>query len=265
MGEVLVGAAMAVFIYMTAVFAAALLFRDNSIADIAWGPGFILVGWFSFVIGEAFGARQILVTALVTIWGLRLAVHIFRRNQGRGEDFRYAKWRRDWGRWFVPRSYLQVFMLQGIFLLVISWSVLLVNASAPRALGALDLAGTAVWAAGFLFEAVGDAQLERFKKKPENKGKIMIAGLWRYTRHPNYFGEAVMWWGILLIAASAPSGWTGVVSPLLITFLLLRVSGVTMLEKKYAGNREFAAYARRTSAFFPLPPKRKKIWSQKSP
>ena len=258
MSEILGSAAIAVFIYMTAVFGAALLFRDNSIVDIAWGPGFILVGWVGLLLGQVSGPRQILVTSLVTIWGLRLAVHIFRRKRGGGEDFRYAKWRRDWGRWFVPRSYLQIFMLQGIFLLIVSWSVLLVNASAPRELGALDLAGAAVWAAGFLFEAVGDAQLEKFKTRPENKGKIMTAGLWRYTRHPNYFGEAVMWWGILLIALSAPSGWTGVVSPFLITFLLLRVSGVTMLEKKYAGNREFAEYARRTSAFFPLPPKREK-------
>jgi steroid 5-alpha reductase family enzyme len=258
MGEILVAAAIAVFLYMTAVFAAALLVRDNSIVDIAWGPGFILVGLLTLLIGKRFEPRQLLVTTLVTIWGLRLAIHIFRRKRGRGEDFRYANWRRDWGRWFVPRSYLQIFMLQGIFLLIISYGVILVNGSASRALWALDLAGAAVWAAGFFFEAVGDAQLEKFKRRPENKDRIMTAGLWRLTRHPNYFGESAMWWGMFLLTLSAPSGWTTVVSPLLITFLLLRVSGVTMLEKKYAGNSEFAAYARRTSAFFPLPPKREK-------
>ncbi len=258
MGHIIIVAALAVFIYMTAVFAAALLWRDNSIVDIAWGPGFILVALLTFLIGKEQGPRQILVTALVTIWGLRLAAHIFSRKRGRGEDFRYAKWRREWGRWFVPRSYLQIFMLQGLFLLVISYGVMLVNASGPRALGALDLAGTAVWLAGFFFEAVGDAQLVKFKMDPDNKGKIMTSGLWRTTRHPNYFGEVVMWWGIFLIALSAPSGWTAVASPLMITFLLLRVSGVTMLEKQYAGNSEFAEYARRTSAFIPLPPKREK-------
>ena len=152
---------------MTAVFAAALLGRDNSIVDIAWGPGFILVALLTFLIGKEQGPRQILVTTLVTIWGLRLAVHIFSRKRGKGEDFRYAKWRREWGRWFVPRSYLQIFMLQGIFLLVISYGVMLVNASGPRALGALDLAGTAVWLAGFFFEAVGDAQLVKFKRDPD--------------------------------------------------------------------------------------------------
>jgi steroid 5-alpha reductase family enzyme len=257
-GEVLVGAAIAIFIYMTAVFVAALLAGDNSIVDIAWGPGFILVAWLTLLIGPGSGPRRFLVTTLVTIWGLRLAVHIFLRKRGRGEDFRYAKWRRDWGPWFVPRSYFQIFMLQGIFLFIISYGIMLVNASASRGLRALDLAGTVVWAAGFYFEAVGDAQLERFKKRPENSGRIMMAGLWRFTRHPNYFGEAVMWWGIFLIGASAPWGWTGVVSPIMITFLLLRVSGVTMLEKKYEANSAFADYARRTSAFFPLPPKREK-------
>jgi len=256
--EILVGAAIAVFIYMTAVFVAALLARDNSIVDIAWGLGFILVAWLTLLIGNGSGPRRFFVTTLVTIWGFRLAVHIFVRKRGRGEDFRYAKWRRDWGRWFMPRSYFQVFMLQGIFLLIISYNAMLVNASASPRLRALDLAGAAVWAAGFFFEAVGDAQLERFKKRPENSGRIMTTGLWRFTRHPNYFGEAVMWWGIFLIGVSAPAGWTGVVSPLMITFLLLRVSGVTMLEKKYEGNSAFAEYARRTSAFFPLPPKREK-------
>jgi len=258
MGDIIISAALAVFIYLTAVFALALLVRDNSIVDIAWGLGFILVALLTFVIGQEQGPRQILVTTLVTIWGSRLAVHIFSRKRGRGEDFRYAKWRREWGSWFVPRSFLQIFMLQGIFLLVISCGVMLVNASGPRALGALDLAGTAVWLVGFFFEAVGDAQLVKFKRDPDHKGRIMTSGLWRTTRHPNYFGEVVMWWGIFLIALSAPAGWTAVASPLLITFLLLRVSGVTMLEKQYAGNSEFAEYARRTSAFFPLPPKREK-------
>lgn len=244
-------ASIAVFIYMTAVFAAALLKKDNSVIDIAWGPGFVLIALLTLLISRRCGARQILVTALVSVWAVRLTVYLYFRKRGRGEDFRYAKWRKDWGRWFVPRSFLQVFMLQGILMLIISYGVLLVNASGGRGLRALDLAGAAVWLIGFFFEAVGDAQLMRFKKKTDNTGRIMTSGLWRYTRHPNYFGEAVMWWGIFFIALSVPKGWTAVVSPVLITFLLLWVSGVTMLEKKYAGDNEFSAYARRTSAFFP--------------
>jgi steroid 5-alpha reductase family enzyme len=131
-----------------------------------------------------------------------------------------------------------------------------VNRSREKGLTFLDALGAAVWLAGFLFEAVGDYQLGQFKRKPESKGKIMTSGLWRYTRHPNYFGEAALWWGIWLAALSVEGGWAGIISPLTIGFLLLKVSGVTMLEKKYVGNEEFAAYARRTSAFFPMPPKK---------
>ncbi len=253
-----VAAAGAVFAYMTAVFLVALFKKNNSIVDVAWGPGFILVSLVTLLLEPGVYARQILVGGLVTAWGFRLAAHIYFRNRGRGEDFRYANWRKEWGRWFIPRTYLQVFLLQGIFMLMISSPILLVNRSMERGLTLLDVLGAAVWLVGFLFEAVGDFQLMRFKRKPESKGKIMTSGLWRYTRHPNYFGEAALWWGIWLVALSVDGGWAGIISPLSIGFLLLRVSGVTMLEKKYAGNEEFAAYARRTSAFFPMPPKNPK-------
>jgi steroid 5-alpha reductase family enzyme len=253
-----IAAAGAVFIYMTAVFLAALLKKDNSIVDVAWGPGFILVALVTFFLRPGFEARHILISLLVTVWGVRLATHIYLRNRGRGEDFRYAKWRKDWGRRFVPRSFLQVFMLQGIFMLIISCPIILVNRSGTRGLTPLDALGGLLWLTGFLFEAVGDHQLKRFKQKPESKGKIMTAGLWKYSRHPNYFGEAALWWGIFIIALSVPGGWAAIVSPLTISFLLLKVSGVTMLEKKYAGNEEFAEYARRTSSFFPWFPKKLK-------
>jgi steroid 5-alpha reductase family enzyme len=249
-------AAGAVFAYMTAVFLLALSQKNNSIVDVAWGPGFILVALVTLLLEPGVQARQVLVGGLVAVWGLRLAGHIFLRNRGRGEDFRYAKWRREWGRWFVPRSFLQVFMLQGVFMLMISSPILLVNRSTERGLTLFDALGSVVWLVGFFFEAVGDYQLKKFKEKPESKGKIMMSGLWRYTRHPNYFGEAALWWGIWLLALSVPGGWAGIISPLTIGFLLLKVSGVTMLEKKYAGNEDFTAYARRTSSFFPLPPKK---------
>lgn len=252
-----VAAAGAVFVYMTAVFLIAVLAKDNSIVDVAWGPGFILVAVVTFWLRPGFEARHLLITLLVAIWGLRLAIHIFLRNRGRGEDFRYAKWRKDWGRWFIPRSFFQVFMLQGIFMLIISSSIVLVNRSPESGLTLLDALGGILWLIGFLFEAVGDYELKRFKQKPESKGKIMKTGLWKYTRHPNYFGEAALWWGIWLIALSVDSGWAAIISPLTISFLLLKVSGVKMLEKKYAGNEEFAAYARRTSPFFPWFPKKK--------
>jgi len=252
-----VAAAGAVFVYMTAVFLIAVLAKDNSIVDVAWGPGFILVAVVTFWLRPGFEARHLLITLLVAIWGLRLAIHIFLRNRGRGEDFRYAKWRKDWARWFIPRSFFQVFMLQGIFMLIISSSIVLVNRSPESGLTLLDALGGILWLIGFLFEAVGDYELKRFKQKPESKGKIMTTGLWKYTRHPNYFGEAALWWGIWLIALSVDSGWAAIISPLTISFLLLKVSGVKMLEKKYAGNEEFAAYARLTSPFFPWFPKKK--------
>jgi steroid 5-alpha reductase family enzyme len=252
---VLIQCAALVAIYMTVWFVLALLRKDNSIADIAWGLGFVLVTGVTLARGAGPSARSILASSFVFIWGLRLAFHILFRNRKRGEDPRYAGWRAKWGRWFVVRSYIQVFLLQGLFLLVIGYPVILANSSKPVPLGPLDLAGAVVWVAGFFFEAVGDAQLARFKRDPGNRGKIMDKGLWRFSRHPNYFGESLMWWGIFLLALSLPYGWTTVASPILITFLLVRVSGIPMLEKKYAGNAEFQAYARRTSAFVPWVPK----------
>jgi len=249
--------------HMTVWFFIALIRKDNSVADVAWGLGFVLVAAVGFI-RRGSQARPALATALVVIWGLRLAIHILLRNRGRGEDPRYAEWRRRWGRSFVWRSYLQVFLLQGFFLLLISSPVVLINAylsayllgGPPRGLGFLDSAGTLLWSAGFLFEAVGDAQLSRFRKDPANRGRIMTRGLWRYTRHPNYFGESLMWWGIFLLALSVPGGWATAVSPVLLTFLLVKVSGVPMLERRYADNKEFQAYARRTSVFIPWFPKK---------
>ena len=252
--------AILVALYMTAWFAVALARKDNSVADIAWGLGFVLVASYTFFFRRTSLFLPGLVTSLVVVWGIRLAYHIFRRNMAKGEDPRYTAWRAKWGRTFVWRSYLQVFLLQGLFMLVIALPVVLVNthrwdAGRPVAEGLFTLAGILVWVLGFFFEAVGDAQLARFKKDPANKGKIMDRGLWRYTRHPNYFGESLMWGGIFIIALEVPSGWMTVASPLLITFLLAKVSGVPMLERRYAGNAAFQDYARRTSAFVPWFPK----------
>jgi len=249
-------AALAVLSYMTVLFVVALFKKDNSIVDIGWGPGFILVAALTFFFWRGTTARQLLANGLVCVWALRLAVHIMARNRGRGEDYRYANWRRTWGRWFVPRSFLQIFMLQGFFLMIIAIPLILINRPGAGGLRLLDFTGAAVWTLGFLFEAVGDFQLKAFKADPANKGRIMDRGLWRVTRHPNYFGEAVMWWGIFLVALSEPGGWAAIVSPLVITGLLLRVSGVTLLEKKYEGNPAYADYVRGTNAFVPWFPRK---------
>jgi steroid 5-alpha reductase family enzyme len=245
-----------VFIYMAAMFLVAVWRRDNSIVDIGWGPGFILVAGLTLLRRGALDWRPLLVTALVLVWGLRLGIHIYLRKRGKPEDFRYAAWRQAWGRSFVLRSFFQIFMLQGLLILIIAWPVWLTNLSPARPLTILDAAGALVWLTGFVLEMVSDAQMERFRSDPAHKGRIMTGGLWRYSRHPNYFGESVQWWGLFLIALSVPAGWTAAASPLFITFLLLKVTGVPLLEKKYDGNPEFAAYARRTSVFVPWFPRR---------
>jgi len=247
--------ALVVFLYMSGVFAAALLIKNNAIVDVAWGLGFICVAFVTLCLNGRMTPRKGLVTALVLIWGIRLAIHVALRNGGKPEDFRYAKWRKQWGKWFVPRSYLQIYLLQGILLLIISSPLILVNRSQSTGMTLLDIIGVFIWCLGFFFESVSDYQLVRFKGNPAHKGLIMTRGLWKFSRHPNYFGEALLWWGVFIIALSVEYGWIAIVSPLLITFLLLRVSGVTMLEKKYAGNKEYAAYAQKTSAFVPWIPK----------
>ena len=251
-------AAITVFIYMSILFVIAIIQRDNSLADIGWGLGFTIVALLTFFLDKGFTARHIVVTALVVIWGTRLTTHIFLRHRGKGEDPRYAAWRKEWGRWVIIRSFFQVFMLQGLLLLFIVYVVIVVNSSSVEGFSILDICGLAVWIIGFLFESVGDFQLKQFLADEKNRGHIMSTGLWRYTRHPNYFGEATMWWGIFLIALSVPYGWTAIISPIVITFLLLRVSGVILLEKEFMDNEEFNEYKKRTSAFIPWFPKREK-------
>lgn len=241
--------------YMTAFFALAVVRRDNSVADIAWGGGFLLVALLSLHRGVGWLPRPALLTVLVALWAARLAIHILRRNRGRGEDPRYAAWRREWGRWWLPRSYLQVFLLQGAILLVVAAGIIVVNTRSGPRLRALDVVGAAVVVAGLAVETVADRQLARFTRDPVNSGRILDRGLWRYSRHPNYFGEAVVWWGVWLIALSVPGGWWTAVSPLLITFLLLKVSGVPLLERLMEGRPGWAEYKTRTSIFIPLPPR----------
>jgi steroid 5-alpha reductase family enzyme len=244
-----------VFAYMSFWFFFSLVWRRNDIADIAWGAGFILLAWFSYFSVTTFSLPALLVNLLVTIWGIRLSLHIYKRNRKKTEDYRYRKWREDWGEYFFVRSFLQVYLLQGFFMYLISQPVIYLNLY-PSRLGFIGLVGTLVWVIGFYFESVGDRQLSDFIKNPANKGKIMQSGLWRYTRHPNYFGEVVQWWGIYLLALSASGGIWTVIGPVTITVLILFVSGIPLLEKKYEGRPDFEEYKKKTSVFFPLPPKK---------
>ena len=241
---------------MSLWFVVSLLKKRNDVADVAWGLGFVLMVWVSFVLSDDSGIRGLVVGTLVSIWGVRLAWHIHGRNKGKAEDYRYLAWRKEWGKWFYIRSYFQVYLLQGAFLFLIVLPVLLINKNRGGDLGLLDALGVLVWLVGFFFETVGDAQLARFIKNPANKGKLMQDGLWRYTRHPNYFGEVTQWWGLWLIALAVPYGALGIIGPITITFLILKVSGIPMLEKKMEENPEFAEYKKRTSVFIPLLPRK---------
>jgi steroid 5-alpha reductase family enzyme len=240
--------------YVTAVWLLSLVLRNASIIDIFWGPGFLLAAVvYTLASPDGYGVRQALVVALVAAWALRLGGYILLRNAGHGEDSRYRSMRENAGEAFWWRSLLTVFLLQGTLLWIISAPLLAaVHSDDPDSLGVTDYAGAAVWAIGFGFEAISDWQLALFKRDPANKGKVMDRGLWRYTRHPNYFGEAVLWWGYFIIAAGTDWGWVSVFSPALMTFLLLRVSGVAMLERGMTKRRPgYEDYIRRTSAFVP--------------
>ncbi len=250
--------ALLILIYMTALWVVSLIRKDSSIADIFWGLGFVLVGWLSFLLSDGFLLRKVLIVSLVTVWGLRLSIHILIRNWGRGEDFRYRQWREEHGARWWWRSLFQVFWLQGAIMLVVSAPILGAQLLGdPSRLTILDVVGTMVWAVGFFFEAVGDWQLTRFKSDPANAGKLLTTGLWATTRHPNYFGDAVVWWGHYLIAAAGGGFWL-IFSPILMTFLLARVSGVNMLEKTLSQTKPgYEDYIARTSAFVPWFPRRK--------
>lgn len=234
----------------------ALWLKKNDLADVLWGPAFpisaSLALWLS---GTPLSARASLALLLVWIWALRLVVHVGARNLATTkEDVRYNNWRQQWGSTQVWRSYLQVFVLQPLILYVFLVPLLLLLATPEAPLNPLAYLGAALWLAGFLFESIGDEQLRRFKKNPANKGKLITSGLWSWSRHPNYFGEVLLWWGIWLMCADLPYGWAAVIGPIGVSYLLWSVSGVAMTEALMKRRDGFEEYARRTSIFFPLPP-----------
>ena len=243
------GAVLALF---TTLWLASLALRNASIVDMWWGPGVLLIGLTYFLTTTGDPSRRIVVLILVTAWALRLAAHIGGRNIGHGEDFRYAKWRRERGASWWWFSYFKVFVLQA----VIAWIVALplyyaMSRIEPVTFTAWDQAGVLIFAIGFTFEAIGDEQLRQFRSNPANKGRVLDTGLWRYTRHPNYFGEAVLWWGLGMFAV-ATGGYPGLVGPAIMTFLLMRVSGVTLLEATLRQTKPgYAEYIATTPAFFP--------------
>ena len=227
--------------------------RNAGIVDVFWGPGFVVVGGFYLASSaSAAGIRAWVVFVLTTLWAVRLAAHIGVRNAGAGEDFRYRTWREQAGRSFWWVSLFKIFLLQAAVLWIVSSPLLLAHTAGARAnLSSFDLVGLALFGLGFAVETAADWQLVRFKRDPTNKGRILTTGLWRRSRHPNYFGEAVLWWGLGLLALPT-GGWLAFVGPAMITFLLMKVSGVAMLDAALADRRPgYAAYIESTPAFFP--------------
>lgn len=243
---------------MVALWLLSLARRDVSIVDIWWGPGFALLACVAFALAGTPGPRGALLVGLTSLWGLRLGLHLFWRNHGQDEDPRYARMRRHHGARFPWISLATVFGLQGLLQWFVSLPLQvaqLVPGGAP--FGVLDALGVALFATGLFFETVGDLQLARFRADPANQGRVMDRGLWRYTRHPNYFGDCLVWWGLFAIALATPAGWLTIASPLAMTWLLLRVSGVALLERSLVRTRPaYRDYIESTSAFLPRPPRR---------
>lgn len=240
---------------VTLLWLLSLKLADASIVDIFWGLGFVLVSWLCLLTGWPPASRGWLLAVLTTLWGLRLAGYLAWRNLGKGEDYRYRAMRERFGASFWWVSLPVVFLLQGLVMWIVSLPLQL-GGRAEAGLSWLDAAGAALWLSGLAFESLGDWQLARFKSRPENRGRVLDQGLWRYTRHPNYFGDFLVWWGLFLVAWSGGSPWWTVVSPLLMSWLLMRVSGVRLLESTLRTSKPgYAEYMRRTSPFFPWPPR----------
>ena len=230
--------------------------RDASLIDPMWGLGFVLVAWLSWWLNTQAGPRPMLLVVLTTLWGVRLSLYLVWRNWGQGEDRRYRAMRDHHGAKFWWVSLFTVFLLQALLLWFVSWPIQVVaSATEQSPLNWLDGLGLLLWAIGFAFESIGDWQLARFQADPKNAGRVLDRGLWRFTRHPNYFGDFCVWWGIFMITVSGGAYWT-VLSPVLMSFLLLKVSGVVLLERTITNRRpDYVAYRKRTNAFFPGPPK----------
>lgn len=240
--------ALTIFIYFLIFFIAGQILKNNSIVDIGWGFGFVVVALVMII--NNFTPERLLITLMVALWGLRLFYHILKRNLGKEEDFRYQNMRKKWGKNQVINAFFRVYMSQGVFMFLISMTVLTYGDNIQNIL--LVVLGIVVFSVGYFFEAVGDKQLKEFKSNPENKGKLMDKGLWQYTRHPNYFGEAVIWWGIYFTGLGLGAPVWAIISPITINILVRYVSGVPLLEEKYKDREDFKEYKKKTPVFVPF-------------
>lgn len=240
------------FIYFTALFFLAQRLHNNSIVDLAWGIGFVIVAVTGYLLMTEKTKAATWVLILVTIWGLRLFFHLAKRNIGKPEDYRYVNMRKRWGKHFAKlKAYLNVFVLQGVLLCIVALPIFFVTTGSEEAFHWWNWLGVIVWLIGFVFETIGDFQLTLFKRHAE-QGELLTTGLWSLTRHPNYFGEALGWWGIFLVSLNELRNFWGILGPITITLLLLFVSGVPLLEKKNREKPGYRVYASNTPKFVPF-------------
>lgn len=251
-------ASLLILILVTILWLWSIAINNVSIVDIFWGFGFVVVNAYYFILSGGINTRKLLLLVLVSIWGMRLTFYLAWRNIGKGEDFRYQEFRRKFGPerywWF---SYIQTFLLQGVLIMVISLPLLGVNSHAQSdSLNSLDYLAILVWLLGFAFETGGDYQLARFKKNPNNKGKVLNTGFWKYTRHPNYFGDAAVWCSYALFCIASGSYWQ-IIGSIIMVLLIIKVSGVALLEKTLKETKsQYKEYIEKTNSFFPWFPKK---------
>ena len=231
--------------------------KNVSIVDVFWGLGFVIINFYYFLATENIYLRKFILLFLVTLWGLRLTIYLAWRNIGKGEDFRYKEFRKKYGPerywWF---SFFQVFLLQGSLIMIVSLPLLGTNfETTNNSLNVLDYFALMIWLIGFIFETGGDYQLSKFKKDPNNRGKLLKTGFWKYTRHPNYFGDSAVWWSYAIFSIAAGSYWT-FIGAIIMTALIIKVSGVALLEKSLKNkNPDYLEYIEKTSPFLPRSPK----------
>ncbi len=261
--------ALILLFYLIIAFIVGTIKKDNGLMDVFYGPGYSVVALTSiiyyFILENTINIRQIVVTLLVIIWSIRLASYVFIRNRGKPEDYRYKAMRERWKTNIILKSLIRVYIFQGIVIFIVAFPVWFVNMSTnPPIFNLLDFTGitlwlgTLIWLIGFLFETIGDYTLYKFLQKPENKGEVMDRGVWKLSQHPNYFGEVTQWWGIYIIAIATPFGFISILGPIFITYMIIKVSGIKLLDKRFETDDKYAEYKRRTSVFFPWFPKKKK-------
>ena len=261
-------ATIVLFIYIVIAFIVCSIKKNNGLMDVFYGPGYVVISLTALIVnlllGNSFSIRHIVMNILVFFWAIRLGGYVYIRNRGKPEDYRYARRREEW-KHFLLQSFFRQFLFQGVVIIIVDIPVWFVNIiDNPPVTNLFDFygitlwLGAIIWLIGFIFETLGDWSLYKFLQKPENKGKVIDKNVWKYTQHPNYFGEVTQWWGLFIIALAVPFGYITVIGPAYITFQIIKVSGVRLLDKRFKGNEEYQDYKKRTSSFIPWFPKKKK-------